>query len=124
MTAQRMLREARILFAFTVCVAAFALFTYFHAQGQQNATNQRQTADENATCHIQQRGLPANKQLAIFVGDVHTLLTLTSPAQQKRNLARLPPKLRAREQALLESLDSSTSIYSMIEGKQPGTRKC
>lgn len=124
MTAKRMLLEARILFAFTVAVAVFALFTYFHSSGQQATTNKRQTADENATCVIQRRGLPASKQLAIFVGDVHALLVLPRSAQQKAALAALPAKLRAREQALLNSLDSSTAIYSMIEGKQPATRQC
>lgn len=81
-------------------------------------------SDEHAACLIQQRGLRANKFLAVFVGDVHEILTIPQTQAQQQALAALPPKLRAQELKLRASLNMSTGHYSELESKQPATRAC
>lgn len=76
----------------------------------------QQHQDEMATCIIQAHGLPANKQLAASLKDIHILLLLPRAPG-----AKTPP---IKVERLIVDLDSHLAAYQALEAKQPRTRHC
>lgn len=79
------------------------------------------TGDENRSCHIQARGLPAGHELATAMADIHALLTVkpTTP-EQKAQAAHTPPATRA----IIADLNQHLAKYQKLESGQPETRSC
>lgn len=78
----------------------------------------RVATDEQKTCVIQARGLPASHHLAVVIGDIGNLISLGSLNQA--HARGVPP----RAVRLLLSLQSNSTTYERLEAKQPSSRKC
>lgn len=97
------------------------------ASNSSNLANQvaalaaRLANDEQQTCTIQARGLPAGHELAASMADIHKLLTLrpTTPAERAA-AKRTPPTVRA----VLRDLDQHLARYQRDEHHQPQSRRC
>jgi hypothetical protein len=72
--------------------------------------------DEDATCLIQARGLPAGHQLAATMRDIHTILTLPPTP----GAAPTPPAVSE----LITDLNQHLSAYLKAEKQQPQERSC
>jgi hypothetical protein len=91
------------------------------ATGEIHAVVGRVAHDEQATCAIQARGLPAGHQLAASMRDIHKLLTTPPTTRAQRLAATQRPRAVT---ALLKSLDAHLAAYLQAEAKQPQTRAC
>lgn len=80
------------------------------------ALEQLVASDEQASCAIQSRGLPAGHALTAAMIDIRALL---APAFA-HPIHRTPPGV----QAILESLNANLATYVRIENQQPATRTC
>ncbi len=95
-----------ILLAVGVAYDSARVFSLSHRLG----------GDEQQTCLIQQRGLPAGHELADVMADVHALLTY--PPAKGQPVPPLP------EQWTIVSLDRDVALYLRDEAKQPASRHC
>lgn len=84
-------------------------------------TAQRVAADEQATCQIQARGLPAGHQLAASMHDIHRLLTARPTTRMQRQQVRAIPLPIKR---IYRTLAWHLAAYQRDEAQQPHTRGC
>lgn len=80
-------------------------------------TAARVAADENRTCRIQSRGLPAGHALSGVMYDLSAVLTHVP-------LPNHPTQLERRNRRLLIALRHKATKYVRIERHQPPTRHC
>lgn len=80
-------------------------------------TTKRLSHDEGNTCHIQRRGLPASKHLAVVVAEIDKLLTVPTA---HIDLQAVPEPARR----YLKGLEYHSRAYGQIEARQPATRSC
>lgn len=78
--------------------------------------NDRVTSDEQRTCSIQARGLPAGHELAASMRDIHSLLTIP-PAPDA-------PPTPPRVTWIVKALDGHLAAFLRDEAKQPHGRAC
>jgi hypothetical protein len=103
-------------------VAAIGLAAWGLASA--NDVGGRLSQSQARTCEIQERGLPAGHALAAVIGDLHFLVAQPLTAQQKRNLERYPPKVRAQLLAVYRDLNVQAFNYAWYERQQPKSRSC
>ena len=81
----------------------------------------RERDDQNRTCQVQSAGLAANTHLRLFLTDLNAAeLQPQSEARNKKQLAKLPPRLRAIEKQMLAELNA----YVDAERRLPPHRQC
>lgn len=80
----------------------------------------RLSSDENKSCQIQRRGLPADKELAEVMVFSYRLFTDPASADQARRQAR-PTRRQAKD---LAELKLHLGRYAALEAKQPRSRVC
>lgn len=102
-------RAVGVLIALLMVSAGFADWDVIH-QGN------RISNDEQQTCVIQARGLPAGHELAASMKDIHALLTFPpSPGSRP-----VPRPVRT----VVNDLNQHLAKYLRDESKQPQTRAC
>jgi hypothetical protein len=114
-TTDRLLLRIVMILA-TGLIALAALFVVGWIKLGNTAAQQHN--DEQATCLIQSRGLPASKHLAAAISDINMLLSLR--AQNGSAAVQIPPDVVP----VLLDLKAQTGAYARIEAKQPGKRTC
>jgi hypothetical protein len=72
--------------------------------------------DENQTCLIQARGLPAGHYLAASMNGIHALLTLPRSPRE--------PSVPPRIQRIVQALNKNLAQYQKAEASQPRSRSC
>lgn len=85
-----------------------------------SATSRHFRRDENATCKIQARGLPADKQLAQVLSLFYRAETLPKTPAERAAAKHQDPRLAAINAGIKYHLFQ----YLYYENKQPGGRAC
>ena len=99
---------------------------------EQTVTNQRFVTlerqigiDEQASCLIQARGLPASHELASSLQDFHMLLSalITQSAENpQRHMTAYQQVAAQQDLATVKALNASLGSYEQLEAEQPQTR--
>lgn len=115
-------RFARDLWLLTITgIALIAVLNSATASHQATRVAKRVATDEQTTCQIQARGLPAGHELAASMQGIYALLTLPAQSKAQKLAAKNEPESVHR---VVASLDQHLAAYLKAEARQPQTRAC